>query len=102
MLSQEELQRIKSGFDIIGNDATLNYAVELAYRAAFTDLTVLVTGESGVGKESIPKIVNFSDMKKAPLPGLRKNGKDISKKPTGEPSSSTRLPNSRFLPRPNC
>ena len=58
MLSQEELQRIKSGFDIIGNDATLNYAVELAYRAAFTDLTVLVTGESGVGKESIPKIVH--------------------------------------------
>lgn len=58
MLSQEELQRIKSGFDIIGNDPALNYAVELAYRAASTDLTVLVTGESGVGKEAIPKIIH--------------------------------------------
>lgn len=58
MLSQEELQRIKSGFDIIGNDSALNYAVELAYRAASTDLTVLVTGESGVGKEAIPKIIH--------------------------------------------
>lgn len=58
MLSQEELQRIKSGFDIVGNDAMLNYAVELAYKAASTDLTVLVTGESGVGKESIPKIIH--------------------------------------------
>ena len=57
MLSQEELQRIKSGFDIVGNDAMLNYAVELAYKAASTDLTVLVTGESGVGKEPIPKIL---------------------------------------------
>lgn len=58
MLSQEELQRIKSGFDIIGNDPALNYAVELAYKAASTDLTVLVTGESGVGKEAIPKIIH--------------------------------------------
>lgn len=58
MLSQEELQRIKSGFDIVGNDPALNYAVELAYKAASTDLTVLVTGESGVGKEAIPKIVH--------------------------------------------
>lgn len=58
MLSQEDLQRIKSSFDIIGNDALLNYAVERAYKAASTDLTVLVTGESGVGKEAIPKIVH--------------------------------------------
>lgn len=58
MLSQEDLQRIKSSFDIIGNDVMLNYAVERAYKAASTDLTVLVTGESGVGKENIPKIVH--------------------------------------------
>ena len=54
----ENLQTIKQRFGIIGNDATLNRALEKAVRVAPTDISVLVTGESGVGKESIPKIIH--------------------------------------------
>ncbi|MBQ9399726.1 MAG: sigma-54-dependent Fis family transcriptional regulator [Bacteroidales bacterium] len=53
-----ELQKIKNKFDIIGNDAALNRAIETAVAVAPTDLTVLVTGESGVGKDVIPKIIH--------------------------------------------
>ncbi len=52
------IQSIKQRFSIIGNDATLNRAIEKAIRVAPTDISVLVTGESGVGKESIPKIIH--------------------------------------------
>lgn len=65
MLSEKELQEIKNRFDIIGNDSKLNYAVELAYRVASTDLTVLVTGESGVGKETIPKIIHHYSLRRS-------------------------------------
>jgi transcriptional regulator with PAS, ATPase and Fis domain len=54
----ENLQAIKQRFGIIGNDASLNRSLEKAIRVAPTDITVLVTGESGVGKESIPKIIH--------------------------------------------
>ncbi|PIE49796.1 MAG: sigma-54-dependent Fis family transcriptional regulator [Flavobacteriales bacterium] len=54
----ENLQTIKQRFGIIGNDSELNRAVEKAIRVSATDITVLVTGESGVGKESIPKIIH--------------------------------------------
>jgi len=54
----ENLQALKQRFGIIGNDATLNRSLEKAIRVAPTDITVLVTGESGVGKESIPKIIH--------------------------------------------
>lgn len=53
-----ELQKIKNKFDIIGNDAGLNTAIETAVAVAPTDLTVLITGESGVGKESIPQMIH--------------------------------------------
>ncbi len=53
-----ELQKIKNKFDIIGNDAGLNTAIETAVAVAPTDLTVLITGESGVGKESIPLMIH--------------------------------------------
>ncbi len=54
----ENLQALKQRFGIIGNDANLNRSLEKAVRVAPTDITVLVTGESGVGKESIPKIIH--------------------------------------------
>ena len=54
----ENLQVIKQRFGIIGNDTQLNRALEKAVRVAPTDISVLVTGESGVGKESIPKIIH--------------------------------------------
>ena len=54
----ESLQTTKQRFGIIGNDVHLNRALEKAVRVAPTDISVLVTGESGVGKESIPKIIH--------------------------------------------
>lgn len=54
----ENVQAIKQRFEIIGNDPKLNRAIEKAIQVAPTDISVLVTGESGVGKENIPKIVH--------------------------------------------
>ena len=54
----ESIQAIKQRFGIIGNDPILNRAIEKAIQVAPTDISVLVTGESGVGKESIPKIIH--------------------------------------------
>ncbi len=54
----ESVQATKQRFEIIGNDPKLNRAVEKAIQVAPTDISVLVTGESGVGKESIPKIIH--------------------------------------------
>ena len=54
----ETIQNIKQRFEIIGNDPKLNRAVEKAIQVAPTDISVLVVGESGVGKESIPKIIH--------------------------------------------
>lgn len=54
----ESVQAIKQRFEIIGNDPKLNRALEKAIQVAPTDISVLVTGESGVGKESIPKIIH--------------------------------------------
>ena len=54
----ESTQAVKQRFGIIGNDPKLNRAIEKAIQVAPTDISVLVTGESGVGKESIPKIIH--------------------------------------------
>ena len=54
----ESLQAIKQRFGIIGNDTQLNRSLEKAMRVAPTDISVLVTGESGVGKENLPKIIH--------------------------------------------
>ncbi|MFY0715017.1 sigma-54-dependent Fis family transcriptional regulator [Seonamhaeicola sp. NFXS20] len=54
----ESIQAIKQRFGIIGNSPSLNRAIEKAIQVAPTDISVLVTGESGVGKESIPKIIH--------------------------------------------
>ena len=54
----ETIQSIKQRFGIIGNDKGLNRAIEKAIQVSPTDISVLVTGESGVGKEVIPKIIH--------------------------------------------
>ena len=59
-----ELNEIKNRFGIIGNDPKLNNAIDTAVQIAGTNLSVLITGESGVGKEVIPKIIHaFSPRK---------------------------------------
>jgi transcriptional regulator with PAS, ATPase and Fis domain len=60
----EILQSIKQRFGIIGNNAGLNRSLEKALRVSATDISVLVTGESGVGKESIPKIIHQNSPRK--------------------------------------
>lgn len=57
-MTNQELQSLKNKYDIIGNDPALNRALEIAVGVAPTDIAVLVTGESGVGKENIPKIIH--------------------------------------------
>lgn len=56
--NMESVQAIKQRFGIIGNTPSLNRAIQKAIQVAPTDISVLVTGESGVGKESIPKIIH--------------------------------------------
>ena len=62
-----DLQALKNKFDIIGNDPALNLALETAVRLAPTELSVLITGETGSGKENISRIIHQYS--------LRKNGK---------------------------
>lgn len=54
----DSLQSVKQRFGIIGNNISLNRALEKALRVSSTDISVLVIGESGVGKENIPKIIH--------------------------------------------
>lgn len=63
-MKPEELQRIKQQFSIIGNSAQLNRDIEIAVQVALTDLSVLITGESGVGKEHFPKIIHQNSPRK--------------------------------------
>lgn len=66
-MEQKDLQRIKQQFSIIGNNAQLNRGIEIAVQVALTDLSVLITGESGVGKEHFPKIIHqYSARKHGP------------------------------------
>ncbi len=62
--SMESVQTIKQRFELIGNDPGFNRAIEKALQVAPTDISVLVTGESGVGKESIPKIIHSQSFRK--------------------------------------
>lgn len=60
----ENVQAIKQRFEIVGNDPKLNRAIEKAIRVAPTNISVLVIGESGVGKESIPRIIHSLSSRK--------------------------------------
>ncbi|MBR1542531.1 MAG: sigma 54-interacting transcriptional regulator [Bacteroidaceae bacterium] len=69
-MTRAEIQQVKLRFGIIGNDENLLHAIDTAIQVAPTDVSVLITGESGVGKESFPQIIHqFS---------RRKHGKYIA------------------------
>lgn len=63
-MDTQDLLRLKNKFDIVGNDAALNRALETAVAVAPTELTVLIIGESGVGKENLPKIIHQNSLRK--------------------------------------
>ena len=57
-MTKAEIQQVKLRFGIIGNNEALMRAIDIAIQVAPTDLSVLITGESGVGKESFPQIIH--------------------------------------------
>ncbi|WP_280744999.1 MULTISPECIES: sigma-54 dependent transcriptional regulator [unclassified Parabacteroides] len=59
-----DIQQIKQRYGIIGNCTTLNRAIDVALQVAPTDLSVLITGESGVGKETFPQIIHQNSPRK--------------------------------------
>jgi len=63
-MNTPEIQAIKNRFGIIGNAPSLNHAINVAMQVATTDLTVLITGESGSGKESFSKIIHSLSARK--------------------------------------
>lgn len=63
-MTKDELQKIKNRFVIIGNNPELIRAIDIALQVAPTDLAVLITGESGVGKESFPQIIHAYSTRK--------------------------------------
>lgn len=66
-MQQSEIQTVKQRFGIIGTSELLNRAIDIAVQVAPTDLSVLITGESGVGKESFPQIIHhYSHRKHGP------------------------------------
>ncbi|MBR8702675.1 sigma-54 interaction domain-containing protein [Porphyromonas levii] len=64
IVTKENIQRAKQRFGIVGNSGALNRAIEVALLIAPTDVSVLVTGESGVGKENFPKIIHHNSIRK--------------------------------------
>src|ERR1700741_853674 len=63
-LKEMEIQSIKNRFGIIGNSPALNFALQVAAQVANTDLTVLIFGESGVGKEAFANIIHALSSRK--------------------------------------
>ena len=63
-MERQDLQAIKQRFGIIGNSPILNRGIEVAVQVAPTDLSVLITGESGVGKENFPKIIHAYSLRR--------------------------------------
>ena len=66
-MNTQRLQEIKNRYRIVGMDPALDHAVETALMLAPTNLSVLISGESGVGKDIIPRIIHDNSR--------RKNGK---------------------------
>ncbi len=64
MIKEEEIQSIKQRFGIIGHSPLLNHAIKVAMQVAPTDMTVMITGESGSGKESFSKIIHSLSVRK--------------------------------------
>jgi DNA-binding NtrC family response regulator len=64
MLTPDKLQEIKNRFEMVGNSPLLNRALEIAIKVAPTDMTVLIQGESGVGKENFSKVIHSLSRRK--------------------------------------
>lgn len=127
-MDTSELQKIKQRYNIVGNSDGLNHALDVALQVAPTDLSVLIIGESGVGKEIIPRVIHDNSPRrrekyfaincgsipegtidselfgheKGSFTGAIGESKDTSVLPTRVPSSSTRWANSRFRRRQDC
>ena len=119
-MTKAEIQQVKLRFGIIGNNEALMRAIDIAIQVAPTDLSVLITGESGVGKESFPQIIHQYSRRKhgqyiavncgaipegtidSELFGHGKNGRGISVRPTAEQSSLMKSANCLCLPRHAC
>lgn len=63
-MDAQKLQILKNRYDIVGNDPALGRALEVAVAVAPTQLTVLIVGESGVGKETLPKIIHQNSLRR--------------------------------------
>ena len=63
-MKTSELQSIKQRYNIVGNCEPLNHALDVALQVAPTDLSVLIIGESGVGKEIIPRVIHDNSPRK--------------------------------------
>ena len=63
-MTKAEIQHVKLRFGIIGNNEALMRAIDIAIQVAPTDLSVLITGESGVGKETFPQIIHQNSPRK--------------------------------------
>ena len=63
-MNNTELQKIKQRYNIVGNCDALNHALDVALQVAPTDLSVLIVGESGVGKEVIPRVIHDNSPRK--------------------------------------
>src|SRR5574344_1555261 len=63
-MDTKELQKIKQRYNIVGNSDGLDHALDVALQVASTDLSVLIVGESGVGKEIIPRVIHDNSPRK--------------------------------------
>ena len=63
-MNAKDLQPIKQRYGIVGNCEALNHAIDTALQVAKTDLSVLITGESGVGKEIIPRLIHDNSLRR--------------------------------------
>ena len=63
-MNTTELQKTKQRYNIVGNNSGLNRALDVALQVAPTDLSVLIIGESGVGKEIIPRVIHDNSPRK--------------------------------------
>lgn len=64
-MNRPEVQTLKMRYGVVGNSDGLNRALDIAIQVAKTDLSVLITGESGVGKEIIPRIIHDNSLRKS-------------------------------------
>jgi len=64
MTNDNDIQKIKQRFGVVGNSALLNRAIDIAIQVAPTDISVLITGESGTGKEVMPQIIHEKSVRK--------------------------------------